>query len=214
MRPGQFFLDINSVSPQTKRTDAAAVERSGADYIEAAVMAPVAPYGLKVPITLGGRKAAALKALLDPAGMRLEAGEDEIGRASALKMCRSVMVKGLEALAVECFSAARLYGVEAGVLASLAETYPGIDWEALAGYEIARTVEHGRRRAAEMREAAETVAETGLEPFMASATAARIGWVADIVAAEPNLKQLPDSEWRTSLDRMAARAGLRSLGQS
>jgi 3-hydroxyisobutyrate dehydrogenase-like beta-hydroxyacid dehydrogenase len=214
MKPGQFFLDVNSVSPQTKRRDAEAVEACGADYVEAAVMAPVAPYGLKVPIVLGGTRAAGLKALLDPAGMRLELGEPEIGKASALKMCRSVMVKGLEALAVECFTAARLYGVEQKILASLAESYPGMDWEKFAGYKIGRTVEHGRRRAAEMREAAETVAETGMAPLMTSATAERIDWVADRVAERPALKTLKDSDWRVMLDVMACDAKLRRLGDA
>jgi 3-hydroxyisobutyrate dehydrogenase-like beta-hydroxyacid dehydrogenase len=208
LQAGQFFLDINSVSPATKRRDAEALSGSGAAYVEAAVMAPVAPYGLKVPIVLGGKHAAELHALLGSA-MQLEIGEPEVGKASALKMCRSIMIKGLEALAVECFAAARLYEVEEKVLASLAESYPGINWETLAGYNIGRTVQHGRRRAAEMREAAETIAETGLTPLMASATAERIDWVADQVEANPKLKSNNDGEWRATLDAMALDAGLR-----
>ena len=116
LRPGQFFLDINSVSPETKRASAAAVERSGATYVEAAVMAPVPPQGLKVPILLGGRQAGALREILAPAGMNLEIAAAEIGKASAIKMCRSIMIKGLEALTVECLLTARQYGVEGAVL--------------------------------------------------------------------------------------------------
>ena len=213
MKPGQLFLDINSVSPATKQHDCELVERSGADYVEAAVMAPVAPYGLKVPIVLGGKRRAAVKELLDPAGMRLELGEDEIGRASALKMCRSVMVKGLEALAVECFTVARLYGIEEKILASLSESYKGMNWEQFAGYKIGRVIEHGRRRAAEMREAAETVAETGLEPLMSRAIAERIDWAADMVAADPEMKKIPDEEWRSMIDRLAKGANLRRLNE-
>lgn len=213
MKPDQIFLDINSVSPNTKRRDAAAVERSGADYVEAAVMAPIAPYGLKVPIVLGGKRSAEVVKLLGPAGMKLTLGVDEIGKASALKMCRSIMVKGFEALAVECFTVSRLYGVEEAVLASLKESYPGLDWEHFAGYKIGRVVEHGRRRAAEMRESAETVAETGLTPLMAKATAERIDWAADLVAARPNLKKAPDADWRASLDQIACDAGLKSIDE-
>lgn len=205
--PGQFFLDVNSVSPRTKRLDAEAVERSGANYVEAAVMAPVAPYGLKVPIVLGGLRANALRDILAPLGMRLEVGSKEVGHASALKMCRSVMVKGLEALAVECLAAARFYGTEEAVLASLGESYPGIDWEHLAGYKIGRTIQHGRRRAAEMREAAQTVQEAGIAPLMASATAERIDWVADRVAHEPALKNFDDEHWREAVDRMLDHPG-------
>jgi 3-hydroxyisobutyrate dehydrogenase-like beta-hydroxyacid dehydrogenase len=204
--PGQIFLDINSVSPETKRANAAAVERSGAAYVEAAVLAAVAPYGLKVPILLGGAAAGELAALLGPAGMRLEIGSAVIGQASAIKMCRSIMIKGLEALAVECFLTARHYGVEDTIIASLDETFPEMNWEEKAGYLIARVVQHGRRRAAEMRESAATIAEAGITPLMAPATAARHDAVADHVAAQPALKQIPDAEWRRMVDALLAPA--------
>ena len=203
LEPGQVFLDVNSVSPETKRGNAAAVERSGADYVEAAVMAAVAPYGLKVPILLGGRRAEALKAMLDPAGMVLEVAAVEIGRASAIKMCRSVMIKGIEALAIECLLTARRYGIEDDIIASLDRTYPQMSWDRQAGYLISRAVQHGRRRAAEMREAAETVAEAGLAPLMAGATAARQDWVADRVADRPALKSAAETDWRKTLDALA-----------
>jgi 3-hydroxyisobutyrate dehydrogenase-like beta-hydroxyacid dehydrogenase len=205
LEPGQFFLDINSVSPDTKRADADAVAPSGADYVEAAVMAPVAPYGLAVPIYLGGRRAAALAAILVPAGMKMEPVAEKIGEASAIKMCRSVMIKGIEALAVECFTAARRYGVEDRIVASLNETFRPLDWETLAGYLIERVVQHGRRRAAEMREAAETVSAAGLDPLMTRATALRQDWLADEVAAVPSLKTHAETEWRKTVDVLLAR---------
>ncbi|HUB96370.1 MAG TPA: DUF1932 domain-containing protein [Stellaceae bacterium] len=209
LAPGQFFLDINSVSPDTKRSDAAAVAPSGAAYVEAAVMAPVAPYGLAVPMLLGGKGGAALKAILAPAGMKMEPVADEIGEASAIKMCRSVMIKGIEALAVECFMTARHYGVEDRIVASLNETFKPLDWEKLAGYLIERVVQHGRRRAAEMREAAETVACAGLEPTMTSATAVRQDWVADQVAEDPALKSIAEPDWRKTVDALLATLGTR-----
>ncbi len=199
---GQFFVDINSVSPETKRADAEAVARSGANYVECAVMAPVAPYGIKVPILLGGKHGTALAALLNPAGMRMEAASEVVGQASAIKMCRSIMIKGIEALAVECFLTSRRYGVEETIIASLEETFPQMDWEKLAGYLIGRVVQHGRRRAAEMREVSDTERAIGVEPLMAAATAERQDWLADIVAAEPDFKKLADEQWREVLDRL------------
>jgi 3-hydroxyisobutyrate dehydrogenase-like beta-hydroxyacid dehydrogenase len=205
LEPEQFFLDVNSVSPETKRASAAAIGRNGR-YVEAALMAAIAPYGLKVPMLLGGRHAAVLKALLDPADMVLTVAAAEIGRASAIKMCRSIMIKGLEALAVECLMTARHYGVEDEILASLERTYPAIGWEKQMGYLVSRCVEHGRRRAAEMRESADTVAETGLEPLMTAAIAKRQDWVADRVAEQPELKKTPESAWRETVDRIRPRA--------
>lgn len=202
LTPDQFFLDLNSVSPETKRASAFAIGANGR-YVEAAVMAPIAPYGLKVPMLLGGRHAPALKALLDPAGMALTVAATEIGRASAIKMCRSIMIKGLEALTVECLLTARHYGVEDDIIASLDKSYPQIGWEKQAGYLISRVVVHGRRRAAEMRESADTVAEAGLVPLMASAIAQRQDWVADRVAEAPTVRTALESAWRETLDRIS-----------
>ncbi len=169
---GQFFLDINSVSPATKRHDQAAVEASGAFYVESAVMAPVPPYGIKVPMLLGGPQAEPLAQALNRLGLQTRAVATNVGVASAIKMCRSVMIKGLEALTVECMTAARRYGAEQAVLESLAETFPSMGWtEQLPHYLISRVAEHGRRRAAEMREVVETLEDVHLDPIMASATA-------------------------------------------
>ncbi len=161
LAPGQIFADINSVSPGTKRANAKLIEGAGGHYVDVAVMAPVPPYGLKVPILLGGAKAADLAARLAPAGMNFEIVADDIGTASAIKMCRSVMIKGMEALVVECLLGARHYGVEDRVLASLEETFPQMKWDERADYLVSRVVVHGRRRAAEMREVAVTIREAG-----------------------------------------------------
>jgi 3-hydroxyisobutyrate dehydrogenase-like beta-hydroxyacid dehydrogenase len=110
--------------------------------------------------------------------MNATAISDRIGVASAVKMCRSVIIKGIEALAVESLFAARRYGAEKEVLASLATTYPHMGWDgALPNYLISRVAEHGKRRAAEMREAAETLKNIGLEPLTALATAERQDWL-------------------------------------
>ena len=113
----------------------------------------------------------ALLPLLDALGFAAKVASEQLGVASATKMCRSVMIKGLEAMVVESFTAARAYGVEDSVLASLAETFPGIDWERQGTYFFQRVIQHGRRRAEEMREAAATVREIGLEPWSAAGTA-------------------------------------------
>ena len=135
-------------------------------------MAPVPPYRLKVPMLLGGRHAGTLAPQLARLGMNVQAISEEIGVASAVKMCRSVVIKGIEALAVESMRAARHFGAEKQVLASLNETFPGMGWDKeLPDYLISRVAEHGRRRAAEMREVARTLDDAGFEPTMAAATA-------------------------------------------
>ena len=146
-------------------------------------MAPVSPQRLKVPMLLGGDEAEPVAARLRSIGMNVTPISKRIGVVSAVKMCRSVIIKGIEALAVESLFAARRYGAEKEVLASLAATYPHMGWDgALPDYLVSRVAEHGRRRAAEMREAAETLRNIGLEAFTALATAERQDWLAQEMA--------------------------------
>jgi len=181
---GQLFLDVNSVSPQRKIETAALVAPTGAAYVDVAVMAPVAPYLHKVPCLIGGPGATALVPRALALGMKMEFVSAQVGQASAIKMFRSIVVKGLEAILVESMTASSEYGVEARVLASLQETFPGIDWEQLSGYMIERVVSHGKRRAAEMREVSATLASIGMQPVMAAATAVRQQWIVDLGVKE------------------------------
>jgi 3-hydroxyisobutyrate dehydrogenase-like beta-hydroxyacid dehydrogenase len=185
LRAGQPYLDINSVSPETKREIARILEPSKASFVEAAVMAPVSPQRLKVPMLLGGAEVGPVSARLRSIGMNVTPISDRIGVASAVKMCRSVIIKGIEALAVESLFAARRYGAEKEVLSSLAATYPQMGWDgSLPDYLISRVAEHGRRRAAEMREAAEALRDIGLEPLTALATAARQDWLVEEIGEQ------------------------------
>lgn len=202
LRSDQFFLDINSVSPGTKRGVAAHIERKQARFVEAAVMAPVPGLRLKVPMLLGGPHAAELAPRLQSIGMNATPVSEAIGVASAVKMCRSVMIKGMEALAVECMFAARRYGAEEAVLASLAATYPQMGWQdRLPDYLISRVAEHGKRRAAEMREVAEALRDVGIDPLMAEATAERQdGLVSEMADRRIEYKSKTPFSWRALAD--------------
>ncbi len=210
MRPGAFFLDLNSASPGAKRSAAEAINASGGRYVEGAVMTSVPPYRLKVPLLLGGPDAAALEPGLKALGFAARVASPTLGVASATKMCRSVMIKGLEAMVIESFTAARAYGVEDAVLASLKETFPGIDWEKQGAYFFQRAIEHGRRRSEEVREVAETVRDAGLTPWSAQGTADRQAWVADLAdeglfGAKGGPGFARSADWRTEADRILAR---------
>jgi 3-hydroxyisobutyrate dehydrogenase-like beta-hydroxyacid dehydrogenase len=168
------YADLNSVSPARKQEIAAVVGATGAAFVEAAVMAPVAPYGHRVPMLLGGPAARRFSDLMAPLGMRLEVLESAaIGTAAAVKMCRSILVKGLEALMCECVLGASRYKADEYVFASVNESFPGVDWKKLADYMIGRVVVHGERRARELEEVAETLRAIGVEPIMAEAAARR-----------------------------------------
>jgi 3-hydroxyisobutyrate dehydrogenase len=173
------YADLNSVSPALKREIADVIGAAGARFVEVAVMAPVAPYGHRVPMLLGGPAAGAFVELLAPFAMRLEVLQDApIGAAAAVKMCRSIIVKGLEALVCECVLGASRYAADEHVFRSLDESYPGMNWKKLADYMVGRVVVHGERRAREMEEVSETLRSIGVEPIMAEAAARRQDWSA------------------------------------
>lgn len=210
IRQGTWFLDFNSASPGAKQRAAKLIDGAHGRYVEGAVMTSIPPYRIKVPLLLGGPSAAELSPLINALGFASKIASDKLGVASATKMCRSIMIKGLEAMVIESFTTARAYGVEDAVIASLQETFPSIDWEKQGAYFFQRVIEHGRRRAEEVREVAETVREIGLDPWSASGTAERQQWVAGLadegLFGPKGTKEFAKSlDWRTEADRILAR---------
>lgn len=171
LKPGQLYIDINSVSPGRKKETAALVEATGAVYLDMAVMAPVHPRGHATPVLLAGKTANELEPILAAHGFAFETVSEDVGDATAIKMVRSMFVKGLEALTVEVMLAARSSGCLDRVMGSLAETFPGLGWPKNVEYMFERTLRHGIRRAAEMREVAKTYDEIGLVGRLADAIA-------------------------------------------
>ncbi len=215
VKPGAWFLDFNSASPGAKQRAAALIDGGGGRYVEGAVMTSIPPYRIKVPLLLGGGGASELAPLLVELGFQAKVASEKLGVASAVKMCRSVMIKGLEAMVIESFTTARAYGVEDAVLASLKETFPGIDWEKQGAYFFQRVIEHGRRRSEEVREVAETVREAGLTPWSAQGTAERQAWIADLAdeglfgpKGTAAFARSPD--WRSEADRILAHVAARN----
>jgi 3-hydroxyisobutyrate dehydrogenase-like beta-hydroxyacid dehydrogenase len=207
LKRGAFFVDFNSASPGAKCRAAEIVNAAGGRYVEGAVMTSVPPYRIAVPLLLGGPDASALQPMLAQLGFAAKVASDKLGVASATKMCRSVMIKGLEAMVIESFTTARHYGVEDAVIASLQETFPGIDWEKQGAYFFQRVIEHGRRRSEEMREVAVTVREAGLVAHSAAGTAERQAWIADLADAglfgdRGSEGFARSADWRVEADRI------------
>lgn len=203
IRAGAFFLDLNSASPGSKQASAAVVDGAGGRYVEGAVMAPVPPKRIASPILLGGPHGEDFLPVardLGFAGARFY--DVTLGKASATKMCRSVMIKGVETLLTESMLTARAWGIEQEVLASLNDLLPVGDWDAVARYMISRSLEHGRRRAEEMREVARTVAEAGVPALMSDACARRQDLTADLALRE-------GADLGETLDAMRARMATR-----
>ncbi len=172
LRPGQLLIDINSVSPERKRDSAALVEAAGAGYLDMAVMAPVDPRGHRTPVLVAGAAAEAAAPELRRLGFEFRVVSEAVGAATAIKMVRSLFVKGLEAITVETLLAAEASGCLDEILASLAASFPGLGWPGHAVYQFERTLRHGARRAAEMAESAATLRSLGLRGGLADEIAA------------------------------------------
>jgi 3-hydroxyisobutyrate dehydrogenase-like beta-hydroxyacid dehydrogenase len=167
-----FYLDVNSVSPGRKR-DTVKLFGPGVRYVDVAIVSPIHPLRHKSPLLIAGPHADAVAPALTGLGMVFTVAGAETGAAAAIKMVRSVMIKGIEALTLECFLAAQRAGVVEEVAASLKNNYPTLDWGKVAEYNIERMASHGGRRAAEMEEVADTLRELGVEPLMVNATVKR-----------------------------------------
>ena len=187
-----YFLDINSVSPGRKK-ETEALLGPKARYVDVAILAPIHPARHQTPMLLAGRYAeAVLPLLIDELDMRGAFAGSETGAAAALKMIRSVMIKGIEALTLECFLAAKRAGIVDEVAASLKNNYPTLDWNRVMEYNIERMASHGVRRADEMDQVAETLRELGIEPLMATATSTRqraMGRIGKEPAVRASLKE-------------------------
>ena len=174
LRPGTLWLDMNSVAPGTKREAAQVIEAAGGRYVDVAVMAPVLPTRLGVPLLVAGPHADAAADALHAYGFtKVAVSGPNVGDASAIKMIRSVMVKGLEALTAECVLAAERAGVREAVLASLDASWKEQSWATRADYNLDRMLAHGTRRAAEMEEVAKTLSDLGVDPAMTRGTIQR-----------------------------------------
>ena len=167
-----YFLDINSVSPGRKQ-DSAKELGDTARYVDVAIVAPIYPARHQTPMLLAGPDAQAVAPLLAGLGMKVSVSGPEVGAAAAIKMVLSVMIKGIEALTLECFLAAARAGIVDEVAVSMKNNYPGLDWAKIVPYNLERMANHGERRAAEMEESAETLRELGVEPLMTSGTIKR-----------------------------------------
>lgn len=170
LRPGQTVIDINSVSPDRKAASARLIRAQGAGYLDMAVMAPVHPAGHRTPVLVAG-DLDLVRSWLTRLDFRFDTAGPNPGDATAVKMVRSLFVKGLEAITVQTLAAAAASGCHDRIAASLAQSYPGLGWPDFAAYEFDRVTTHGTRRAEELREVATTMADLGLAEAAALAQA-------------------------------------------
>lgn len=171
-----LFVDVASATPKIKREVAECVAPSGVTFGDASILGTPAD-GHSLPIIVSGPAAEHVRDALVPWGMRMEAVGPVIGSASGIKILRSVVMKGIEALLVECLLGASELGIDATILQSIDRTFER-PFSKVANSLLTTGAIHAERRAEEVAMSADALADAGLDPVMARAAAARLRWVA------------------------------------
>ncbi|MFI6987838.1 DUF1932 domain-containing protein [Nonomuraea wenchangensis] len=173
LRPGVLYADLSTAAPGDKREIAALVEAADAVAVDGAIMAPVPLRGLATPILASGAGAERFAAFAGAHGMDVTPIGGEAGDAAARKLLRSVLVKGLSALAIEAQGAAEAAGLAEWFWEHLVETVTGAD-ERFVRRLLEGAGQHGVRRVHEMDAATRMLEELDVPPTMTAATAATL----------------------------------------
>lgn len=194
LKTGAYYFEMNSCSPGTKKANASIIGDVGGHLIDIAIMSPVNPSRLNTPLLFSGPNAEIVEPTWSSLGYNTSVFGSHVGEASAVKMTRSIMIKGLEALSAECLLTARELGIENHIINSLNKSFEGFDWGIKGGYNLERMLQHGIRRAAEMREVVNTIKETGLPCHMTESTVVWQQLIGDLKAnpQSENFEQLAD----------------------
>jgi 3-hydroxyisobutyrate dehydrogenase-like beta-hydroxyacid dehydrogenase len=169
---GALYLDLNSTAPDAKQEIVALL---GSVRVVDGVMTGggITLDAHRIPISLAGPDAAEAAELLNGAGLNAAVVGDEIGSAAALKMLRSVVIKGMEGLWVEALLAARARGVVEPLLAMIEETLDRYSARDFATMLVTTHVAHAGRRQVEVRMSRDTVAGTAVPPLLSDGIVAR-----------------------------------------
>lgn len=171
---GAIFWDMNSVAPGTKRQAAKLLDAAGLTYLDVGILSPIHPKRHAAPLAIAGAVDDGVRRAIDRFGFDADVFSTEVGDAASLKLLRSIVIKGMESLLIECHQASERVGLTDKVLRSLALSFPGIDWRERQAYVLQRVEQHGERRAAEMAEAVLFLNDLGVPPLMSKAAAERL----------------------------------------
>ena len=204
LRKGQLYVDVGSASPRVKHALAEVVERAGASPIDVAILTSPLMDGHHIATLAAGSAAAEYRDLMTPYGFKVEVVGERPGQAAAIKMLRSVLMKGMEALLLESLLAARRHGVEDIVLGTVASFMDKGSFAEMANFLVTTDAIHSGRRAHEADMMAEVVEEVGITPRLSPAIAETLHWSTSLGMKEHFGGEVP-KEWKTVIDAMLER---------
>ncbi|OGP69048.1 MAG: hypothetical protein A2169_11550 [Deltaproteobacteria bacterium RBG_13_47_9] len=208
LHPGKTYGDLNSISPETTGEIEKTIATVGADFVKIAIMAGIPDRGFAVPLLAGGTKAEEIAGILSRSGLTIQAISNDPKHPAAIKILRSVCLKGLVALTFEMLKGAQKYGVCDQVLESASEVMSKTSFKETLSNWIASTAIHARRRAKEMEEAIETLETVGVKPIMSVGTKEIFEEIAGLGLNEIFEGQIPDS-YHKIFEEMAKLSSLR-----
>lgn len=171
LKPGAIFLDFNTITRKTAVAIAKLMDAKGVQYVDAAVFGSFHAVGYRTPLLIAGRDTDRIVPWMEGLGFKVKVLNDRAGDASAVKMLRSIMMKGIEALAVECLVASR----EQGLLEEVLDCFGDVDAATFRGMLdilVTTHIPHCKRRMEEVEKVNRNLVETGIEPLMSAATLA------------------------------------------
>jgi 3-hydroxyisobutyrate dehydrogenase-like beta-hydroxyacid dehydrogenase len=210
LSPGKIYCDMNSISPETTTEMQQAISTSGADFVKIAIMAGIPDRGFEVPLLAGGSKAEEVSKILLDLGLTIRAIGSDPRQPAAIKILRSVCLKGIVALAYEMVRGAEKYGVVDQVLDSASEVLSRASFKKTVDNWLASTAIHARRRAKEMEEAIETLDDAGIHPVMSIGTKKVFEEIAGFELDKVFQGQIPDSFYRV-LETIANRTSSKRI---
>lgn len=192
---GKVLVDLSTSLPGTKKTIDKLVKGTGAKFVDGALMASLSQSHHKVPILLAGEGSDEVIQALAPYGMRIKKVSEKAGDAIAVKLVRSVYMKGIAALGAEMLEAADILKVDRLVLDSISDTLNDRPFEEMNNHLVIASAWHGGRQVHEMEDVTGMLKSIGVAPIMTEATMRRLEWFRDLEAAEYFGNDRPE-EWR------------------
>ena len=166
LRPGQLYVDVSASTPATKEAIWAEIKDTGVFFVDAAMLGSLPKDKHQVPITASGNGAAKFHEVMTSYGMKITLAGEKAGSASAIKLVRSIFMKGIAALMIDTMQAADAYGVSDEIVASLGKSLDGIPFQSHLDRLVTGTALHCTRRAAELKGSVAMQEEAGLSPEM------------------------------------------------
>ncbi|VVM32955.1 DUF1932 domain-containing protein [Terribacillus sp. AE2B 122] len=187
------YVDVSAATPEVKKQVASVVEGKGSLFVDAAMLGPLPVYKHKVPISASGSGTDLFIENLANYGMQITKISDNPGDASALKLIRSIYMKGVVGLMVEFLEAAKTYGVEEPAIRSIDETMNAKTFVETMNRLVTGSALHAKRRAVELSGSIEMLQGSNLDASISIAAQKKLERLAELNIPDRYKGSKPDT---------------------